>query len=153
MTLRVYGNGKKYIGTSLDIKPLSVDSGAEFFETDLKRAFIFDGEKWVLKNEKLYEWEDESLGVGEVFDRYIETSSFDLLTAFASASGNVSLSFRVANPEGTDAAWDPLGSMNSPSLKVSAQARVSGINKVRVVVENTSGSEVTFSLYVYLGKH
>jgi hypothetical protein len=58
----------------------------------------------------------------------------------------------VALPNGSDYAWDPLGTMNSASMRASCQASVSGIEMVKVVAANNTEETVTANIYVYLGK-
>ncbi len=152
MSIKVYGNGKKYLGLSTDEKPSLADVGSEFLETDSGEKFIFDGTQWLGVSSKSINYKDVLISEGSFFTKNIKASSYDLLTAFASSTGNISLSFRVANPDGDDYSWDPLGSMNSPSMRTSAQAKVSGIKTVKVVLENKSEEDVTTSLYLYLGK-
>ena len=152
MAIRVYANGMKYMGLSTDTKPISAEVGAVLFETDTKRDFIFSGEAWELKNQKTYEWLNKEIAPGSFFSQSIPSGGFDLATAFIAGTGNAQISFRVALPNGSDYAWDPLGTMNSASMRASCQASVSGIEMVKVVVANNTEETVTANIYVYLGK-
>lgn len=152
MAIRSYANGMKFMSLSTDIKPTSAELGAALFETDTKREFIFNGNGWELKNQKTYEWLNEEIAPGSFFSANIPTTGFELATAFVAGTGNIQISFRVALPEGSDYAWDPLGTMNSASMRASCQAKVCGIETVKVVATNTTEEMVTANIYVYLGK-
>lgn len=152
MAMKAYANGMKYIGLSTDTKPAQAEVGAAFFETDTKREFIFSGETWELKNQKTYEWLNQEIPPGSFFSASIPAAGFDLATAFAAATGNTQISFRMALPNGSDYAWDPLGNMNSASMRATCQANVSGIEMIKVVVSNVTEETVTANIYVYLGK-
>lgn len=152
MGIRVYANGMKYMGLSTDAKPTSAEVGATLFETDTKIEFIFSGDSWELKNQKTYEWLNQEIAAGSFFSASIVAAGFDVATAFIAGTGNTQISFRVAMPNGSDYAWDPLGTMNSASMKASCQASVSGIENVKVVAANNTVGTVTANIYVYLGK-
>ena len=152
MAVRVYANGMKYIGLSSDAKPDKAEAGAVFFETDTKKEFIFSGESWELKNQKTYAWLNQEIPPGSFFSASIPAAGFDLATAFASGTGNIQISFRVALPDGSDYAWDPLGTINSASMRTSCQADISGIETIKAVVVNNTEETVTADIYVYLGK-
>ncbi len=138
MAIRVYANGMKYMGLSTDTKPTSAEVGATLFETDTKREFIFGGDGWELKNQKTYEWLNQEIAPGSFFSANIQAAGFDLATAFVEGTGNTQISFRVALPNGSDYAWDPLGTMNSASMKASCQASVSGIELIKVIASNNT---------------
>lgn len=152
MAIRVYANGMNYMGLSTDTKPTSAEVGATLFETDTKREFISTGDGWELKNQKTYEWLNQEIAPGSFFSQSIPSAGFDLATAFVAGTGNTQISFRVALPNGSDYAWDPLGIMNSASMRASCQASVSGIEMVKVVAANNTEETVTANIYVYLGK-
>jgi hypothetical protein len=40
------GATKRYIGTSMDAKPIDAPIGASFEELDTERFFTFDGQQW-----------------------------------------------------------------------------------------------------------
>lgn len=149
---RTYANRTRHIGLSSDEKPLVAETGAIFFETDTKRKYIFDGEQWILKNQRTYEWTNLEIAQGSFFSADILVSGFDLATGFAAATSNVQISFRAASPSGSEYAWDPLGTMNSASMRASCQANVTGVENIKVVVVNTSQEAVFANVYVYLGK-
>ena len=152
MAIRQYANGMKYMGLSTDTKPSSAEVGASLFETDTKREFISTGDGWELKNQKTYEWLNQEIAPGSFFSSSIPAAGFDLATAFVAGTGNTQISFRVALPNGSDYAWDPLGSMNAASMKSSCQANISGIEIVKLVAANNTEETVTADIYVYLGK-
>ncbi len=152
MAIKQYANGMKYMAVSTDVKPTSADIGAILFETDTKREFIFSGEDWELKNQKTYEWLNQEIAPGSFFSASIPAAGFDIATAFVAGTGNIQISFRAALPNGSDYAWDPLGSMNAASMRSSCQASVSGIEMVKVVAANNTEETVTANIYVYLGK-
>ena len=152
MAIRAYANGTKYMGLSTDTKPTSAEVGAILFETDTKREFIFSGEAWELKNQKTYEWLNQEIAPESFFSSSIPAAGFDLATGFVAGTGNAQISFRVALPNGSDYAWDPLGTMNAASMRSSCQANISGIETVKVVAANNTEETVTANIYVYLGK-
>lgn len=152
MALRAYANGMKYIGLSTDTKPTNSEAGATLFETDTNKEFIFGDEEWELKNQKTYEWLNQEIAPGSFFSQSIPAAGFDLATGFVSGTGSIQISFRVALPNGSDYAWDPLGTMNAASMRASCQANVSGIETVKVVAANNTEEVITADIYVYLGK-
>ena len=152
MAIKAYANGTKYMGLSTDTKPTSAEVGAALFETDTKREFIFSGDGWELKNQKTYEWLSQEIAPGSFFSSSIPAAGFDLATGFVAGTGNAQISFRVALPNGSDYAWDPLGTMNAASMRSSCQANISGIETVKVVAANNTEETVTANIYVYLGK-
>jgi hypothetical protein len=152
MAIRAYANGMKYMGLSTDTKPTKADVGATLFERDTKREFIFTGDGWELKNQKTYEWLNQEIPPGSFFSANIPVAGFDLATAFVAGTGNIQVSFRVGAPDGSDYAWDPLGTMNNASMRASCQANVSGIEMIKVVAVNNTEETVTADIYVYLGK-
>lgn len=152
MAIKPYANGMKYVGLSTDEKPVNAEVGTSLFETDTKDEYIYDGDGWVLKNQKTYQWLNEEITAGSFFSGDIPASGFDLATAMVVATGNVQISFRVALPNGFDYAWDPLGTMNGASMKTSCQAEVRGIESIKVIVSNNTEESVTAGIYVYLGK-
>jgi hypothetical protein len=105
-----------------------------------------------MKNQKTYEWLNQEIPPGSFFSASIPTGGFDLATAFVAGTGNIQISFRVASPDGSAYAWDPLGTMNSASMRASCQAIVSGIETVKVIAANNTGEAVNANIYVYLGK-
>ena len=146
---------QKFLALSTDEKPIEgVNAGAPLRETDTCLDYFFEGEIWVLKNikKKTYEWLNQVIEGGSSFNQRIHTADFDLATAFLSSTGNVQLSFRVASPSGDDYAWDPLGTINAPSMRVSCQAQIRGIPTITVVATNNGTEPVTADIYVYLGK-
>lgn len=152
MAVRAYANGIRYICLSTDEKPAVAQTGAILFETDTKRKYIFSGTEWVLQKQRTYQWTNLEIAQGSFFSADISVSGFDLATGFAAATGNVQISFRAASPSGGDYAWDPLGAMNAASMRASCQAHVTGMEKIKVVVANSSQETVFASIYVYLGK-
>lgn len=152
MSVSCYANGMKCICLSSDTKPVPAEIGAELFETDTKKTFIFTGSGWELKNQKTYEWLNQEIAPGSFFSASIPAAGFDLATAFIAATGSAQISFRVALPDGTDYAWDPIGTMNGASQRASCQANISGIEMIKVVATNNTETTITASIYVYLGK-
>jgi hypothetical protein len=152
MAIKVYANGMKYLGLSTDTKPANAESGATLFETDSKKKYISTGDGWALKNQKTYEWLNQEIAPGSFFSANILAAGFDLATAFVAGTGSVQISFRVATPNGSDYAWDPLGTVNAASMKSSCQANISGIDMVKIVASNDTVATVTANIYVYLGK-
>lgn len=152
MSVNIYANGMKYICLSSDTKPAQAEMGADLFETDTKKAFIFTETGWELKNQKTYEWLNQEIATGSFFSASIPAAGFDLATAFIAATGSAQISFRVALPDGTDYAWDPLGNMNGASQRASCQANVSGVEMIKVIATNNTEAVITANIYVYLGK-
>ncbi len=152
MAIKAYANGTKYMGLSTDTKPTSAEVGATLFETDTKREFIFSGDGWELKNQKTYEWLSQEIAPGSFFSQSIPAAGFDLATGFVAGTGNAQISFRVALPNGSDYAWDPLGNMNAASMRSSCQANISGIEMVKIVAANNTEETIIANIYVYLGK-
>jgi hypothetical protein len=147
--------GQRFIALSTDQKPTSgIIAGATLRETDTFKDFIFDGEVWVPKAQKTMtlQWTNETIASQSFFAQSIPCADFDVATAFVAGTGNIQISFRVASPDGSAYAWDPLGTMNSASMRASCQAIVSGIETIKVIAANNTGEAVNANIYVYLGK-
>jgi len=155
MGLRLLEKGQRYLALSTDEKPINgVKPGAVLKETDTQNTYIFDGVDWVIEKlkSKTYKWTSETILAGEYFNVSIPCLGFDLATVFVSASGKVGVSFRATNDDGSDYSWDPLGVMNSSSKKVSAQADITGLHFVELVITNEAGVDINLDIFVYLGK-
>ena len=147
--------GQRFLALSTDQKPTNgISAGATLRETDTFKDFIFNGEVWIPKAQKTItlQWTNENISPQSYFAQSIPCAAFDMATAFISASGNAQVSFRVADPEGNDYAWDPLGIMNGASLRASAQAQITGLPYVKLVVTNNGEQAITVDTFVYLGK-
>lgn len=153
MALRLLEKGQRFLALSTDEKPMDVKAGAILKEIDTQNIYIFDGTDWAIEKlkTKTYKWINETIPAGEYFNVTIPCLGFDLITAFVNASGNALASFRATNDDGSDYSWDPLGIMNSPSLKVSAQAEISGMPFVELVITNEAGVDINMDIFVYLG--
>lgn len=149
---RYFESNVKYMGLSTEDKPVDVVNGAIFIETDTECEFIFNSEKWELKDQKTYEWLDIQIESGSFFSADIDVGMFDLATGLFIGDGNGQISFRVTDPSGTFYAWDPLGNMNSATLHSSCQASVTGLEKVKLIVQNSTDEVVKSNIYVFLGR-
>lgn len=49
ITLKRINYIDRYIGVSTDIKPVGVDPGSTFYESDTTNTYIYDGSNWYLK--------------------------------------------------------------------------------------------------------
>ena len=152
MAVRAYANGTRYICLSTDVKPDIAQTGAVLFETDTKRKYIFSGSEWILQKQRTYQWTNVEIAQGSFFSADIPAAGFVIAPGFAAATGCVQSSFGAASPNGVDYAWDPLGTINTASMRTSCQAHVTGMEKIKVIVANSSQETVFASIYVYLGK-
>jgi hypothetical protein len=155
MAVKEIAVGQRFLALATDMKPINgVSAGAVLKETDTYKDFIFDGESWVPTGQKniLFSWLNETIAPQSFFARSIPCADFDVATAFIAASGSSQVSFRVTDPEGSDYAWDPLGTMNGASLRASAQAEVTGLPYVKLVVTNGGEQAITVNVFAYLGK-
>lgn len=152
VSINIYGNGTRYLGLSADTKPIDVDVGATFIETDTRREYVFDGTKWQCINQKTYEWLNVEITSKSFFNADVLAGGFKNATGFVASDGNTQISFRATDPQGNDYGWDILGNMNSASMRASCQADICGLDRVKLIVQNDTEETVTVNIYVYLGR-
>jgi hypothetical protein len=155
MSVKEITVGQRFIAESTEEKPTSgVHVGATLFEVDTSNAYFFDGEQWVLQSikSKRLEWLNQPIEAGSHFGQVISCEGFDLITAFAYATGNVRLTFRVCDPSGDNYSWDALGTVNGVTQRVSSQAQITGMPKVKMTLVNEDSEEINANIFIYLGK-